>query len=183
MQKVPCYQSRTVTVDVDQTNEFSTQPTSFELESHPSKSKSVSNTCICKLNRAPFKIPIQNHALFRFCKYIHVQAHLDYCLKNAFSCLFSGLLNHLSTQMVQHGKQVVDFSGDSSRDTLCNPGEFMVRDMTALTLATGLRMSLNLCCRDTKHETSTMQMKQVCSLNHYLIEPCLLMVSNPLVLS
>ena len=129
MQKVPCYWSRTVTVDVDQINEFSTQPTSFELESHPSKSKSVSNTCKCELNRALFKIPIQNHALFRFCKYVHVQAHLDYCLKNAFSCLFSGLLNHLRTriQMVQHGKQVVDFSGNSSRDTLCNPGEFIVQ--------------------------------------------------------
>ena len=60
MQKVPCYWGRTVTADVDQTNEFSTQPTSFELESHPSKSKSVSNTCTCKLNGAPFKIPIQN---------------------------------------------------------------------------------------------------------------------------
>ena len=65
----------------------------------------------------------------------------------------------------------MDFSGDTSRDTLWNPGEFMVREMTALTLATGLRMSLNLCCRDTKHGTSTMQMKQVWSLNHYLIEP------------
>ena len=63
--------------------------------------------------------------------------------------------------MVQHGKQVVDFSDDSSRDTLYDPGEFMVREMTALTLATGLRMSLNLCCRDMKHGTSTMQMKQV----------------------
>ena len=85
--------------------------------------------------------------------------------------------------MVQHRKQVIDFSGNSSRDTLCDPGEFMVREMTALTLATGLRMSLNLYCRDMKCGTSTMQMKQVCSLNHYLIEPCLLMVSNPLVLS
>ena len=45
-------------------------------------------------------------------------------------------------QMVQHGKQVMGSSGDSSRDTLCDPGEFMVREMTALTLATGLRMSL-----------------------------------------
>ena len=86
-------------------------------------------------------------------------------------------------QMVQHGKQVMGSSGNPSRDTFCDPGEFMVREMTALTLATGLRMSLNPSCRDMKHGTSTMQMKQVCSLNHYLIEPCLLIVSNPLVLS
>ena len=140
--------------EVDQTDEFSTQPISFELESHPTKSKSVSNTCTCKLNGTLFNIPIQNFSFLVSVNYVHAQVHLYYCLKNAFSCLFSGLLNHLST-------------------TLCYPGEFMAREMTALTLATGLRMSLNLCYRDMKHETSTMQMKQVCSLNHHQIEPCL----------
>ena len=39
--------------------------------------------------------------------------------------------------------------------TLCNPGEFIEREMTALTLATGLRMSFNPYCRDMKHGTST----------------------------
>ena len=76
MQKVPCYQSRTVTVDVDQTNEFPTQPASFELESHPSKSNSVSNTCTCKLNGAPFKIPIQNCSVFCSALIMYMHRHI-----------------------------------------------------------------------------------------------------------
>ena len=33
--------------------------------------------------------------------------HLYYCLKNAFSCLFSGLLNHLSTTLCKYGSRRV----------------------------------------------------------------------------
>ena len=36
---------------------------------------------------SPFKIPVQNCAPFRFCKYVHIQAHLDYFLKNAIILL------------------------------------------------------------------------------------------------